>query len=173
MASMGSNRRFCFMLAASLFIRRRKTRGRKGAAKGAAHANARIAPAVAAPLFRKGALGRCGRAQARAVGRGDRTQVGSFAMLPGTVGKEAPDHSAGDVIAFCGGSWRSTASVVNNALSCTGFPAAMVSTVTGTETAADTYDVFGVFVYAGFRGRRAAGRTVIAVARPPPSSRSA
>jgi outer membrane receptor protein involved in Fe transport len=29
-------------------------------------------------------------------------------------------------------------------------PMGMASTVTGTETAADTYDVFGVFWYAGF-----------------------
>jgi len=30
-------------------------------------------------------------------------------------------------------------------------PSGMASTVTGTETAADTYDVFGVFLYAGFK----------------------
>ena len=29
-------------------------------------------------------------------------------------------------------------------------PMGMASSVTGTETAADTYDVFGVFLYAGF-----------------------
>jgi iron complex outermembrane recepter protein len=30
-------------------------------------------------------------------------------------------------------------------------PSGMASQVTGTETAADTYDVFGVFLYAGFK----------------------